>query len=68
MLLREIRDRRTDDNGNPYHNHEKCYTKLANNDNYNWEFDNVILKKLILPGCGVSPNGTCDHRVGILWD
>ena len=28
----------------------------------------MYLKKLILPGVGVSSEGICDHRVGLLWD
>ena len=36
--------------------------------NYNHEYKNLIVKKVILPALGVYSDGTCDHRVGILWD
>ena len=72
----EIKNRLPDKDGNTYPTREQCYMTVKKTANSDKDLTKLILKKVILPGAGVtfqdddgltSP-GTCDHRVGLLWD
>ena len=64
----ECKNRLPDKDGNPYPTHEECYMTCVKTANSNHDLTNLIPKKVILPAAGVTADGTCDHRVGILWD
>ena len=52
---------------NPCTTHKKCYIVVSKTENSNKDLTEIYLKKVILPGKGVSYKVTCEHRVGIIW-
>ena len=54
--------------GNPYPTHKKYYIVVSKTANSNKDLTELYLKKFIFTGVCVSSEGTCDHRVDLLWD